>query len=139
MRLNWIDWIALVLTIIGALNWGLVAFGFNVVAAVFGTPPALGAVVSYILIALAGLWLIYLAYRLASARGFALNWIDWIALVLTIVGALNWGLVAFGVDIGGTIPPVPTLSVVVYILIGLSGLWLIYLAYRAAVSRAPVV
>ncbi len=139
MRFNWIDWVALVLTIIGALNWGLVALGFNAIGAIFGNPPALGAVVAYILVALSGLWLIYLAFRLASARGFALNWIDWVALVLVIVGALNWGLVAFGVDIGGSVPPVPVLSVIVYILIGLSGLWLIYLAYRASSARAPVV
>lgn len=62
MRLNGIDWVALILTIIGALNWGLVGlFGFNLVAAIFGgtfLEPLI-----YILVGLAGLWLIYLLVR----------------------------------------------------------------------------
>ncbi|MGQ9675624.1 MAG: DUF378 domain-containing protein [Chloroflexota bacterium] len=68
MRLNVIDWIALVLVIIGSLNWLLYAFGFNLVDAIFGAPPAFGSVIVYILVGLSGLWLIYLATRLASAR-----------------------------------------------------------------------
>lgn len=37
-RLNWLDWAAFTLLIIGGLNWGLVGlFGFNLVTAVFGT------------------------------------------------------------------------------------------------------
>jgi uncharacterized membrane protein YuzA (DUF378 family) len=63
MRLNAIDWIALVLTIIGALNWGLVGlFDFNLVAALFGEMSVLSRII-YLLVGLSGLWLIYLAYR----------------------------------------------------------------------------
>ncbi len=136
-RLNWIDWIALVLAIIGALNWLLVAFGFNLVNALFGVPPAFGSVVIYILVGLSGLWLIYLAYRLA-AGGVRLNVIDWIALALVIIGSLLWLLYAFGIDIGGAEAPASAISTIIYILFGLSGLWLIYLATRLAGTRAEV-
>jgi uncharacterized protein len=56
--------------------------------------------------------------------------LDMAALVLAIVGALNWGLVAvarfdlvaalFGMDFGDT----STITRVVYGLVGLSGVWL---------------
>jgi uncharacterized membrane protein YuzA (DUF378 family) len=69
MRLNWIDWTAFVLVIIGALNWLLVGlFGFNLVNALFGAAPTLEALI-YILVGLAGLWLIYfLAYEAPRQR-----------------------------------------------------------------------
>ena len=35
--LNALDWTALVLLIIGGINWGLIGFGFDLVAAIFGT------------------------------------------------------------------------------------------------------
>jgi len=39
-RLNAIDWTALILAIVGAINWGLVGlFGFNLVNAIFGWSP----------------------------------------------------------------------------------------------------
>lgn len=62
--LSAIDWIALVLMIIGALNWGLVgAFGFDLVAAIFGEMSALARIV-YVLVGLAGLWGIGMAMKL---------------------------------------------------------------------------
>jgi uncharacterized protein len=65
-RLNIIDWIAIVLVIVGALNWGLVGLlGFNLVAALFGGVPTVEAIV-YILVGIAGLWMIYTAVKLGS-------------------------------------------------------------------------
>ena len=65
-RLNVIDWIAIVLVIVGALNWGLVGlFGFNLVAALFGGLPTVESIV-YILVGIAGLWMIYTAVKLGS-------------------------------------------------------------------------
>lgn len=65
-QINAIDWTALVLTAIGAINWGLVgAFGFNLVNAIFGGIPVLEAIV-YIVVGIAGLWQIYLMARLAQ-------------------------------------------------------------------------
>ncbi len=67
VRLNALDWIALILATIGAINWGLVGlFGFNLVSAIFGGVPFLLALI-YVVVGLAGLWLIYLMVR-ASAE-----------------------------------------------------------------------
>ncbi|MBQ8844973.1 MAG: DUF378 domain-containing protein [Clostridia bacterium] len=53
------NWIAYVLTVIGALNWGLVGiFDFNLVSVIFGGYRSAGAIVVYILILLAALWMI---------------------------------------------------------------------------------
>jgi uncharacterized membrane protein YuzA (DUF378 family) len=57
--------------------------------------------------------------------------IDWIALILVIVGALNWGLVGlFGFNLVESILNVGTLTNIVYDLVGLAGLWTIYLASK---------
>jgi uncharacterized membrane protein YuzA (DUF378 family) len=53
---NALDWIALILMIVGAINWGLVgAFSFDLVATLFGSGTTLSRIV-YILVGLAGLW-----------------------------------------------------------------------------------
>ncbi|PIN73602.1 DUF378 domain-containing protein [Candidatus Woesearchaeota archaeon CG10_big_fil_rev_8_21_14_0_10_45_16] len=54
--------------------------------------------------------------------------LDWIALVLVIVGAVNWGLVgAFGLDLVNLVlGSITWLQNLVYILVGLSGLYLIW-------------
>ena len=66
-RFNVIDWIALVLAIIGAINWGLIGlFNFNLVALIFGGVPVLLTIV-YVLVGLAGLWLIYTGFKMRSA------------------------------------------------------------------------
>jgi len=58
MKKSILDWIALVLVIIGALNWGLVALGTNVVELIFGSIPILVTII-YALVGLAGLYTIY--------------------------------------------------------------------------------
>jgi uncharacterized membrane protein YuzA (DUF378 family) len=56
-----VDWIALVLVIIGALNWGAIGlFGLDFVAAIFGVTTILSRII-YILVGLAGLYLIFAA------------------------------------------------------------------------------
>lgn len=65
--------------------------------------------------------------------------IDWIAMVLVVIGALNWGLVgaasfggiSYGWDLvalllGG----IPTLAAIVYLLVGLSGLWMLIKMFK---------
>jgi uncharacterized membrane protein YuzA (DUF378 family) len=48
--------LTLILVIVGGLNWGLVgAFGFDLVAAIFGAGSALARLV-YILVGLSALW-----------------------------------------------------------------------------------
>ena len=60
------------------------------------------------------------------------NWLDWIALILVIIGAVNWGLVGLGgwdlVDM--ILGSVTWLARAVYILIGLAGLYTIYYAVK---------
>lgn len=66
MRLNAIDWVALILVIIGALNWGLVGFfNFDLVAAIFGDNTVLSRII-YSLVGLAGLWTIYITTKFAK-------------------------------------------------------------------------
>ena len=59
-----IDKIALVLAIIGALNWGSIGlFGFDVVAFLCGGQMALVSRIIYTLVGLVGLWCISLLFR----------------------------------------------------------------------------
>jgi uncharacterized membrane protein YuzA (DUF378 family) len=57
------------------------------------------------------------------------NALDWIATLLLIIGGLNWGLVgAFDVDIVAALfGSGSTISRVVYILVGLSALYGLYM------------
>ncbi len=58
-----IDKIALVLIIIGAINWGLIGFfGFNLVSAIFGEMSALSRII-YALVGISGLWGIKLLFE----------------------------------------------------------------------------
>jgi uncharacterized membrane protein YuzA (DUF378 family) len=51
---------ALILIIIGALNWGLIAFfSFNLVAFLLGGSASMASKIVYGLVGLAGLWTIY--------------------------------------------------------------------------------
>ena len=57
-----IDTIALVLIIIGAINWGLVGiFNFNLVDAIFGAMSVISKII-YILVGISGLWAIKLLF-----------------------------------------------------------------------------
>ena len=63
-KLGIADWIALILMIIGSINWGLVgAFNFDLVAAIFGEMSMASRVV-YVLVGLAGLYGLTMPMRL---------------------------------------------------------------------------
>lgn len=58
------DTIALILSIIGSINWGLVAvFQFDLVAWIFGGQDAILSRIIYGIICLAGLWCISFLFR----------------------------------------------------------------------------
>lgn len=58
------DKIALILVIIGALNWGAIGiFGFDVVAYLFGGQGAVISRIIYALVGIAGIWCISLLFR----------------------------------------------------------------------------
>jgi uncharacterized protein len=54
-----------------------------------------------------------------------MNGLSWVTRILVVVGALNWGLVgAFNFNLVDTIfGSLPTIAMIIYILVGLSGLW----------------
>ena len=59
-----LDRIALILSVIGSLNWGLVGlFQFDAVAWLFGGADALLSRIIYTIVALAGIWCISLIFR----------------------------------------------------------------------------
>ena len=59
-----LDRIALILTIIGALNWGSIGlFSFDIVAWICGGQGSVVARIIYTVVALAGIWCISLLFR----------------------------------------------------------------------------
>ena len=81
IRVSALDWISLVLVVVGALNWGLIGLGtffdggvaietWNLVNILLGWSPLLEAIV-YLLVGLAGLYELYFGYQLYAARSRA--------------------------------------------------------------------
>ena len=59
--------IALILVIVGALNWGLVGlFNFNLVSALFGDKTTMSKII-YVLVGIAGLYTIFLLAKVIPA------------------------------------------------------------------------
>ncbi len=58
--------------------------------------------------------------------------IEWIALIFVIIGGINWGLVGlFNLNLVETIfGAIPVLVTIIYIIAGLSGLYMIYYATK---------
>lgn len=66
-KLNGLDWLALVLLIIGGLNWGLIGFfNWNLVSAIFGEMAMVGRVV-YAVVGLSALYTIALSMKLSKS------------------------------------------------------------------------
>lgn len=62
------DKTALILTIIGALNWGLIGiFGFDAVGALFAGQSSIISRIIFTIVGLAGLWCISLFFRKENA------------------------------------------------------------------------
>ena len=62
-KMNALEWIVVILVIVGALNWGLVGlFNFDLVAAIFGSIPMLQKII-YIIVGLAALYKIYMVAK----------------------------------------------------------------------------
>lgn len=64
--LNVLDWIAMVLVVVGGLNWGLVGiFDFDLVATIFGDMSMLSRIV-YVLVGLSSIYIAVLLPKLAK-------------------------------------------------------------------------
>ena len=62
-KLNVLDWLALLLVVIGGLNWGLVGlFNFNLVATIFGDMTMITKII-YIVVGVAALYTLYFLFR----------------------------------------------------------------------------
>jgi len=79
-------------------------------------------------------------------KNFRMNVLDWTALVLVVVGALNWGLVGIAhfVDSAASwnlvnilLDSVPAAEFGIYVLVGLAALYTVYLATRIAGVEIP--
>jgi hypothetical protein len=65
-KLNAFDWLAVVLVIVGGLNWGLVGIlKFDLVATIFGDMSALSRIV-YALVGVAAVYLAAISMKLAK-------------------------------------------------------------------------
>lgn len=63
MKHSVLDWIVMVLVIVGAVNWGLVgALNFNLVSTLFGSVAWLEMLI-YVLVGLSGLYMIYMVSK----------------------------------------------------------------------------
>ena len=71
LKLNKGGWMALIVLMVGGLNWGLIGFfDFNLVTAIFGDMTRLSRVI-YSLVGLAAMYTVFeglLTYRIKSAR-----------------------------------------------------------------------
>lgn len=78
----------------------------------------------------------HLAERRASVSGkqSSMSAIDWIAMALLIIGGLNWAMVGlFQVDVVASLFGIQSAGTrLVYLLVGISALYSIYLAARMA-------
>ncbi len=64
LKMNTIDYIAQILVIVGAINWGLVGFlDFDLVGALFGGAASLISRCIFALVGLAGLYVISFLFR----------------------------------------------------------------------------
>ena len=69
-----------------------------------------------------------------------LNVLDWIAIALVIIGGVNWGLVGlFGFDLVAFLFGMMTaLSRIIYVLVGLSALYVVALVPRLSRHSSEV-
>jgi hypothetical protein len=68
MKMNVVDWVALVLVLVGGLNWGLVGlFQFDLVATLFGVASLVSRVV-YVLVGLGALYMVFKAPGMAKPK-----------------------------------------------------------------------
>jgi len=69
MRVRALDWIALTLVVIGAINWGLIGFfQFDLVAAIFGSMTTVISRVLFALVGIAGLYCLTFYGKMDNVR-----------------------------------------------------------------------
>lgn len=65
-KINGLDWLALVLVIIGGLNWGLVGlFDYDLVAGIFGEMSSISRII-YGLVGVSAVYMLYTATKIKA-------------------------------------------------------------------------
>ena len=65
-KLTGLDWLAVILVIVGGLNWGLVGlFNFNLVDAIFGVRGIITLII-YVLVGLSALYMLLISGQLSK-------------------------------------------------------------------------
>jgi len=65
-KLNGLDWAAMILSIIGGINWGLIgALNFNLVGGILGSGSVITRLI-YVLVGLAGVYLISMLVKMSK-------------------------------------------------------------------------
>lgn len=63
-KLNTLDWIAIILVVVGGLNWGLVGiFNFDLVAAIFGDATLISRI-AYVLVGISAVYVLLISGKL---------------------------------------------------------------------------
>jgi len=58
-KMNWLDWVAFILVVIGAINWGLIGlFSWNLVEAIFGDMTTISRVI-YTLVGVSAVYRVF--------------------------------------------------------------------------------
>ena len=66
MERNWLDIVAIILIIIGAINWGLIGFfRFDLIASLFGQLSAISRII-YAIVGIAGIYSLILFWKLKT-------------------------------------------------------------------------
>lgn len=66
MERNWLDIVALILIIIGAINWGLIGFfRFDLIVSLFGQLSAISRII-YAIVGIAGIYSLILFWKLKT-------------------------------------------------------------------------
>ncbi len=66
MERNWLDIVALILIIIGAINWGLIGFfRFDLIASLFGQLSAISRII-YAIVGISGIYSLILFWKLKT-------------------------------------------------------------------------
>ena len=66
MERNWLDIVALILIIIGAINWGLIGFfRFDLIASLLGQLSAISRII-YAIVGIAGIYSLILFWKLKT-------------------------------------------------------------------------
>jgi uncharacterized membrane protein YuzA (DUF378 family) len=119
--MKWAGWVALIAVLVGAINWGIVALGGNLVEWLFGV-----STMTTLVYALVGISAVFSIFWFFNNK-MKLNALGWIASVAVIIGGLNWLFVALSWNLVDAIFGAGSmLARIVYGIVGLAAVYTIF-------------